>query len=367
MNEWLTLSIAPEKVSKTLSVCDRVASTAVLGGAPIKAFVQISGLIPSTYEIGLHYVAPELIKLAATPYNLIMIPFKAKKLSTYMNDRFTHPENHIVDIRKTSLFRKMSAANKALDKLSDVWMFPVVYGDVLASYITWKAQFRKSKAEGLTDEQATLEADSTVRRFQGDTTAGSRPPVLQGNARFASKFASYFLAMSTQVFSTAYGKRLGSIKAAMWLAVVGALAPVFEATVSTWYEYTTADDEEKRKWRKQGIRTYEQLWEQRVYDNIASSTSSTLLPAYGIGYQIGRQIRNKKQFEPSFTALTYVQNAVNIAFNVKEVMDTKGKNRRLREKDREKLYKSLFRFVGFDWGKILDNIEDVNILVRKMK
>ena len=371
MREWLQYAIMPEKVNKALSVLDRITAAGVLGGNPAKALVQISGLIPATYEIGAQYVLPEMLLFAGNPLAMIAAPWKAMKLSDYMKERFSNPENHIVDIRKTPLLRTSSLTGKFISKTgkraNDAWMYPVVCGDAIASYISWKAQYRKSKAEGLSHEEAVLEADSVVRRFQGDTTAGSRPPITQGNMRFFSKFSSYFLAMSAQVYSIAFGRKYGGVKAIMWLAVVGCLAPMFEAAMSSWYDWNFDDEEEKRKLRKQGIKTLEQLFEKKFKENTVTSTSSTIAPVFGIGSHIGRKIMGLRTFEPTVNALTTLQNTANVVFDIRDVTDTKGKSRRQIDKEKENLYKDMFSIIGWDWGKMKENKRIVEDLLRNIK
>lgn len=315
LQNWLTQSIRPDAVSKGLGFLDSMSSVAILGWRPIKVIIQALGFIPAMQGIGTFRVLSEILPFAANPISWFSIIRKAKDCSNYMNERFSNPEQHLADIRRIG-FLEGGKTKKGLEKLNTFGMFFVAYGDAIASYATWQAQYKKSLAEGMTDAQARLEADSMVRRYQGDTSSGSRPPLLQGNKRFITKFASYFVGINSLITSDLmYGSK---IKAMALLGVAGVIAPMVEASLSYLLEWEGADEEKRRRWAKQGIYSAEDLLKSKITSNIASSTGSSIFPAYGIGGMVGRAVAGEQLYSSEITALTYIENFINIGVNTKD-------------------------------------------------
>lgn len=315
LQNWLTQSIRPDAVSKGLGFLDSMSSVAILGWRPIKVIIQALGFIPAMQGIGTFRVLSEILPFAANPISWFSIIRKAKDCSNYMNERFSNPEQHLADIRRIG-FLEGGKTKKGLEKLNTFGMFFVTYGDAIASYATWQAQYKKSLAEGMTDAQARLEADSMVRRYQGDTSAGSRPPLIQGNLRFITKFASYFIGINSLITSDmAYGSKM---RAVALLAVAGVISPMVEAALSYWLEWEGADEEKRRRWAKQGIYSAEDLLKSKITSNIASSTGSSIFPAYGIGGMVGRAVAGEQLYSSEITALTYIENFINIGVNTKD-------------------------------------------------
>lgn len=315
LQNWLVQSIRPDAVSKGLAFLDSMSSVAILGWRPIKVIIQALGFIPAMTGIGSFRVLSEVAMLMSNPFNLFTIMDKAKSCSNYMNERFSNPEKHLADIRRTG-FLEGGKTKAGLEKLNTFGMYFVAYGDAMASYATWQAQYKKSLAEGMTDAQARLEADSIVRRYQGDTSAGSRPPLIQGNIRFITKFASYFIGINSLITSDImYGSK---IKAIALLAVAGVISPMAEAALSYWLEWEGADEDKRRRWAREGIYSADDLLKSKITSNIASSTGSSLLPAFGIGGTIGSALAGGKLYSSEITALTYVENFVKLGVNIKD-------------------------------------------------
>lgn len=347
LKDWMLQSISPDRTSKTVAFLDSMASVKILGWAPIKAVVQLSGIIPAMAEVGAGYILEETARIMASPMSILRAVGEAKQLSTYMYERFANPSNHLADVRRMSAIDG-GRIKAGLEKMTYIGMYFVAYGDAIASTITWKAQYRKSLTNGLTEKQAALEADSLVRRVQGDTSAGSRPAGMQGNLRFLTKFASYFIGINSMIGSSVYvGDRA---KAIALLGAAGVFAPAFEALLSSWYDWMSADEKKKRKWRREGVTSLDGYMQKKIFKNIGSSTASSLMPAYGLGNMVSNYLMEDKFYTPEINALKFLGESVTIpidAYRHLTAKDTKS-----REKYSERLMKKTFGLTSLDLEKV---------------
>lgn len=347
LKQWMLQSISPDRTSKTVAFLDSMASVKILGWAPIKAIVQLSGIIPAMAEVGAGYILEETARMMASPMSMLRAVGEAKKLSTYMYERFANPSNHLADVRRMSAIDG-GRIKAGLEKMTYIGMYFVAYGDAIASTITWKAQYRKSLANGMTEKQAALEADSLVRRVQGDTSAGSRPAGMQGNKRFLTKFASYFIGINSMIGSSVYvGDRA---KAIALLGAAGVLAPAFEALFSSWYDWMSADEKKKRRWRREGITSLDDYMQKKMFKNIVNSTASSLMPAYGTGNLVSNYMMEDKIYTPEINALKFLGESVSIPIDAYKHLT--AKDMKSREKYSERLMKKTFGLTSLDLEKV---------------
>lgn len=347
LKDWMLQSISPDRTSKTVAFLDSMASVKILGWAPIKAVVQLSGIIPAMAEVGAGYILEETARIMASPMSVLRAVGEAKQLSTYMYERFANPSNHLADVRRMSAIDG-GRIKAGLEKMTYIGMYFVAYGDAIASTITWKAQYRKSLASGMTEKQAALEADSLVRRVQGDTSAGSRPAGMQGNQRFLTKFASYFIGINSMIGSSVYvGDRA---KAIALLGAAGVLAPAFEALLSSWYDWMSADEKKKRKWRREGIASLDSYMQKKMFKNIGNSTASSLMPAYGLGNMVSNYMMEGKFYTPEINALKFLGESVSIPIDAYKHLT--AKDIKSREKYSESLMKKTFGLTSLDLEKV---------------
>lgn len=347
LKDWMLQSISPDRTSKTVAFLDSMASVKILGWAPIKAIVQLSGIIPAMAEVGVGYILEETARMMASPMSMLRAVGEAKKLSTYMYERFANPSNHLADVRRMSAIDG-GRIKAGLEKMTYIGMYFVAYGDAIASTITWKAQYRKSLASGMTEKQAALEADSLVRRVQGDTSAGSRPAGMQGNLRFLTKFASYFIGINSMIGSSVYvGDRA---KAIAILGAAGVFAPAFEALFSSWYDWMSADEKKKRRWRREGITSLDSYMQKKMFKNIGRSTASSLMPAYGLGNMVSNYMMEGKLYTPEINALKFLGESVSISIDAYKHLT--AKDMKSREKYSERLMKNTFGLTSLDLEKV---------------
>ena len=312
LTNWMSQATMPEQVSKFVAIFDSLSSVAILGWNPIKLFTQMSGIIPAMKEVGVLPILSELLKTVINPINIFAAPWRAR-LSDYMNERYSNPEEHLADVRRMS-WLDGGKTKKGLEWVSTVGMLAVNYGDAIAGQVTWKATYNKALSEGKSESEAVSLADSMVRRTQGDTSAGSRPPLLQGNLRFFNKFSSYFIGINSIVSADWNSNK--KINAVAMLAVAGILAPMVEVLVSYAYEWNMADEDKKRKWYRKGIHNAEDFLQYKMKTQAISSVASSVVPAYGLGFRAAQYWNEGKVYPTELTSLTRAANLTTIPIDV---------------------------------------------------
>lgn len=318
LNEWMKMSTAPLKVSPFLAAVDGLASVKILGWAPARAFTQMSGIFPAMQQIGTKWVMKAIAQMGS-PMHAIK---KASTLSPYMQARYANPEEHLNLLLQS---RQMFGVNvkqklkKGFEYYTDVAMFSVIYGDAIASYTTWTAEFEKQKAAGLSDQDASALADSQVRLLQGDMSAGSRPKGMQGNMRFFTKFASYFIGISSLLRAKAARGTAWNIIAreAGLLTSVCLFGAAWESlwkTMTQWlWAEVTDDDDQKKKWAKKGINSPEDLFLSLAAENAASTFGSATVPMYGIGNAAMTALTTGNLYDAKNLQLDWMYNFLGVA------------------------------------------------------
>lgn len=334
-SEWAHLATMPEHVNRALAWWDNILSVAVLGLSPAKALIQMCGFIPAMRRVGM---TPMIESLARNlnPIRLREMDSFIQSKSAYITNRFNNPENHIADIRRLD-FLSTKVADKGMAGLTKIAMIFIEAGDRWASIITWDAEYNRALQAGETEQNAILLADEAVRTTQGDTSAGSRPKMLQGNLRYMTKFASYFVAIHSRVVAEYMtGDWVG---AAMTLVMGGVISSTAEVLMSAWYQWYFADDDEKKKWRKKGIKDVGDLIVSRTKENALGSTLNIIIPHFGIGGGLGTYSLENKEYAPQVQALTRMFDAAKIPVDIAKIPLTDS------QKEQEKLYKRLRRHV----------------------
>ena len=347
---WMELSIAPERVNKFLSAVNQFVSIQILGANLIKMFTQMSGMIPAMAEFGIGNVTKGL--LTTNPIHAIR---DASQLSEYMFARYAHPEDHLQlymrsqDILGKSI-EKMNSLQ--LEKVMNLAMSFIIYGDAIASSATWKAEYYRQLDAGKTKKQASDLADSAVRRTQGDSSAGSRPPLLQGNLRFFTMFSSYFIGIHSLLVAHKikgeYAKMAGLLLAA------AVAAPMFEAFFNTAKDWIFADDDDKKKWKKEKIKNVVDLYIDQSIGNILSSAGSFWLPHFGIGSSLGTALAKGKVYEPRNLQIEYMLKPIEVGTYFAKAIQLKSEGKT--EKAKQNLKKGLKNI--FEFSMINSSISD---------
>lgn len=348
--DWMELSIAPERVNKFLSAVNQFVSIKVLGAAPIKMFTQMSGMIPAMAEYGIGNVINGLLRT-----NPITVIKDASNLSEYMFARYAHPEDHLQlymrsqDILGKSI-EKMNALQ--LDKVMNFAMSFIIYGDAIASSATWKAEYYRQLNAGKTKSQASDLADSAVRSTQGDSSAGSRPPLLQGNLRFFTMFSSYFIGIHSLLVAHKIKGEYAKMAGLLFAAAVA--APMFEAFFNTAKDWIAADDDDKKKWKKEKINNVVDLYIDQSVGNILSSAGSFWLPHFGVGSSLGTALAKGKVYEPRNMQIEYMLKPIEIGTQLAKAAQLKYQGKT--KKSKRSLKKGLKNI--FEFGMMNSSISD---------
>lgn len=300
LNDWMKYSIVGDNLNKFYATLDKISSVQILGWEPIRAAVQAFGWIPSMSTVGPQWIAPQFLK-GTTYVNLFSVS-SAAKLSPYMRERYENAVNHIAGMTESN---QLIRTGKSLaDKIMNVAMWFTVHGDSFSSYILWNAAYEKARAEGFNNDDAVLMADSAVRTSQGDSTAVSRPKILQGDKRVITKFASYFIAMNSRVSSAIIGKDRAELVAISMLA--GIVAPVVEAYIRSAYEWFVGSDDDKKKWRKSNLNSFEDVLLYNMKQNVLSTVGQTTIPIAGIGGYVGNLLATGNAFDKPLPMIDYL-------------------------------------------------------------
>lgn len=298
-SDWMSYSIVGDHVNKLYSALDQLSSVQILGWDPLKFIVQSLGFIPAMGTVGIQWVAPQFLK--ANTYGDMFNLSKIRELSPYMNERYGNAQQYIANITDDYRFIKVGKSLK--EKLMNFAMYFTIKGDAFASAIVWHGAHDKAIAQGLSENEAVLLADSAVRTTQGDSTSVSRPKVIQGNQRFLTKFASYFIAQNSKITSALVGKQY--MEAVTDLALAGIISPVIEAVIKALFEWNNADDDKKRKWRKKGIDTFEDFALDSSKKNIWTTLGTLTMPVAGIGSMAGSYVAYGQRYKSELPMLTY--------------------------------------------------------------
>ena len=331
LEEWIKLANKPDQTNSLLLAADTFASVGILGLDLIRGFTQITGIFSSIGSIPLKYI----IKNISITDALSAVK-KASELSDYMYSRYAHPQEHLsLYIRAEKAIggyvKGMSAQHK--EAVMKAFMYAIIYGDAIASMNTWKAEYQHQLDLGKSDNVARMQADSAVRTIQGDSTAASRPPILQGNMRFFTKFASYFIAQNSRLVAKGFSgtNKLGEIMGVLFAVCIFAAAA--DSLIKTFSD-TSGDDEE---WKKEGIETKMDYYLNHYVNNALSTFGSSIFPAFGLGSKIGPALTGEKVYESKM---------VGIEWMLKPFVATSGLVSYIKNDDDRKLKNSLKNFLG---------------------
>ena len=258
----------------TLSALSMRASTALL---------QLSGLVQATAVLKPVYVGRGMLQFIRE--NGFFRPFKIQeKKSLYMASRVANPfANKMgMDIegatfkemfdkynRKTALGKVGAALLTAYQRIG-MSMIQLVDGWVAT--ITWNGAFARAKDNGLSDEEAKLEADSIVRITQSDAMQISRSAAMQEPwARAVTAFGTWTMGMrsQTQALKTSKNYRMEYVA---WTFSWVVVASLIEAYLKDLTEPSDDDD-------KETLERIKKSW----YNKIAEAVGTQMLPFGGVG------------------------------------------------------------------------------------
>ena len=299
LNGWMKYPIVGDEVNKVFSALDTASSIAILGFQPMKMIVQALGWVPVMKEVGLQWLAPQLVNRTLSPKQIM-------QKSDYMRTRYEDAIVYLGGLNENNLLiRDSKKVSQALSKYATVF---TVIGDKFSSTAVWNAIYQKSLYEGHTDAEAVLLADSFVRTSQGDSSAISRAGVLRGNLRFFTKFASYFIAMNSKINSQLIGQRRIDAVATLMLATIA--SPILETMINSLVEWNMPTDDDKKKWKKLKFKTFEDLFYYKLKQNIMSTAGMIAMPAFGLGGYAGNLLATGQSFDNPLPAMEYAHSII---------------------------------------------------------
>lgn len=305
LNQWIELANKPDEVNKALLVGDTIMSAKILGFSVLKTLTQMTGIFSA-----LGYVPSKYLLHAISPRDLYRAVGKASQLSNYMKERYNHPEEHLnLYVRAKSMIGVDLSERgvKFREFVMNAAMSFIVYGDAFASMTTWNAEYQRQIDSGKSHEQSVLLADQAVRITQGDSAAGSRPPIVQGNMRFFTKFASYFIALNSRLTAIGMNPNQKARIAGIVLATC-VLAPAADALFKTVWEtsFGEGDDDED----------FAMKYLKQTAQSIGSTTGAAFMPAFGIASAVGSGITGGRVYSPSMPALEFYMTPAYISSDI---------------------------------------------------
>lgn len=343
--DWLNMSLLPDRISPWLSYLGSVSSTAALGNKFLSFFVQFSGFISAVPIVGLTNISKSLGKFM-TVSGIIPMYKKALESSTYMRNRYSTPEKHLMGLDKFDEFLT-SKFTKAQRKISNLLMLALSYGDMAASLVVWDAAYNQAIRNGESELNAVKLADSAVRTTQSDTADSARPKALKGMLKLLSPFVSFFAAANSLMTSRWYfGGQYGKLNAVMIFLTLGVFAPTIEAIARSPFEYWGADDEDKRKLRRKGIVDITTYLQNKVLSNIPETSLAVLFPYLGVTRGALQYAREGRKATTEVMPLVAINKIVNtpIAFYKYATAET--------EKDRKRYSRDSLESLGYALGGV---------------
>lgn len=301
LNQWMQYSIVGDHVNKFYSVLDQISSIQILGWEPYRMVIQMLGFIPAMAKVDPVYITKHF--LSANNWTNLVSVRRASELSPYMKQRYEKAAEHIGMVSENRL---VETGHKTNYLIMNAAMAFTVRGDAFASSIVWNAEYEKSIAKGKTRDEAILLADSAVRTTQGDTTSVSRTKILQGDKRFFTKFASYFLAANSLISSAIVGRR--RLEAVATIMLVGVVSPIIESVIDSFKDWSDPSDDDRKKWKKEKIRTFEDLVFYNAKKNVVSTLGTTILPVAGGGGYFANYLSTGNVYSGTPPLLNYYYN-----------------------------------------------------------
>lgn len=337
-NGWLKYILTPDKVNRVIGELDSLCSAGILGGGVRKGIIQATGWITALRFVNPLYMAESMFRVLSNPQTLWNLTDVARSKSNYMRGRFDNPAAYIADIRQ---YGELGAKTKSwIDKAKDLALWTVTRGDALSSVITWNAAYKQFLEQGMNERDASQQADSVVRMTQGDTSGGARPPMLQGNERFFTKFASYWIGVHSSLMSDLYyGTRKDKLfGATATIAFAGIMEPIISAFLQSVYTWLIASDDQKDKWKKKKkINNLSEYINAEVGDNVKTSLASAFVPQFGLGFSLAKYSENEKLYGGEFLPLTFAITVGTLPIDGAKYLTADN------EKDKDKIAKRMWK------------------------
>lgn len=252
---------------------------AALGGRFMQGLVQLSGIVPAIIHIGPSAFLGAARKCLANPKRFIKAVETASGKSEYMRSRYEDPVSTLFG---TSLSEQVSLEGGrvkwAVKGAQKLLMAYITYFDAIVSNITWDAAYTNAIDSGLSEEEATLEADSAVRITQTDSMQATRATALNSPlARALTPFSSYIMGMQSQAFALWTGNdKVRAVEFALGYIVISTLV---ESLAKEAGEGGDDDDEE-----------FVERALHRWYNEVIGTVGSSAVPFANLGGVVSKKV-----------------------------------------------------------------------------
>lgn len=282
LQNWDTPHIDESGVWRPLT---RVTTIAALGSRASTALLQLSGLVQSLTHLGGVYLARGMLQFVRE--NGFFHPFKGMvDKSLYMRMRVENPfEARFGTESQGRTFKEIFDSYNKKTKLGKIGagilsayqtvaMCGIQIIDGWVATITWNGAYAKARDNGMTEDEARLEADSVVRVTQSDAMQISRSSAMQEPwARAVTAFGTWTMAMRSQVEALSSSKHYRK-DMAMWLVSYAVLSSFIEAFLKEMVEPADEGEEDKEM-----LERILDSW----YNKIVEAVGTQAMPFAGIG------------------------------------------------------------------------------------
>lgn len=297
VSNWLEKANTEEAVFEGMAVLDKIANVQILGLTPVKGFKQLSGLAYSINEVGAMNIAGSMLDYFSNKDALNTIKY-AMSLSDYMRSRYENAKDHLfAGFSEDAL--KGNKIKKTLDVANEYGLFFQKYFDAFASSVTWKAVYTREIANGKSEKDAVLLADTIVAQTQGDASKAMRPQALTGANRLFSKFSTFYISLFNSILADwttiKDPKSQAHLAGTVFVTLVG--GALFTSLVDSIVGKVFDDDDDK---------DFDEIFK----EEIVRSTASAVVPIWGFSNLVSSPILYGKVYP---NELTFLKPLVNIA------------------------------------------------------
>lgn len=270
----------------------RFTTLSALGMRASTALLQVSGIVQAVARLNPVYVGRGILQFISE--GGFYKPFKIQEQkSDYMTSRVANPfANKMgMDIEGATfkeMFDKYNAKSSVgkvgaaiLTAYQRVGMSMIQLVDGWVATITWNAAYARAKDNGLTDEEAKLEADSEVRITQSDAMQISRSAAMQEPwARAVTAFGTWTMGMRSQSMALTTSKKYRPELIA-WTCSWVVVASFIEAFLKDLTEPADSGDEDKEM-----LERVMNSW----YNKIVEAVGTQALPFAGLGSTAAKMV-----------------------------------------------------------------------------
>lgn len=308
IKDWLERQRTPSKTdSKGLSLLSGITNSAALGWNVMRFGVQLTGIVAGAALVNPVYFGKSIPKALGLLANGKLIN-ELKSKSAYMDARYENPIESIFGMKRSAI--------GALQSFQQLALMPLTWGDAVASYIVWDAQYNESLDKGRTEQQASDDADSAVRLTQSDSMTASRAKFLNSEwSRILTPFMSYIMSMQSLVRGSLMTREYGDAARVALCYIV--LSPFFESIFKELSPFEDSGDDDDDNFWERVVKRYVSDATATLGTSIlpVANVGGSLLNAFATGFDKGIDGKADvyKSYQMSVPLVAYLDNFRQIA------------------------------------------------------